>query len=218
MSTLTKQQAKDYYNRYGARQDGQAYYEDPAFDILAEHGSFSDARSVFEFGSGTGRFAAQLFSHHFSDETQYHGVDISETMVDLARENLRLWGDRARVEPSDGTTTLPCPDGSVDRLVCTFVLDLLPEDAIRQFGVEAHRALGRGGLLCIASLADGKTTASRLVGALWKTAFRLAPLRVGGCRALDLPSHLPAQLWHIEHEEALSRRGVSVNVIVARRL
>ena len=58
--TLTYAEAKKFYDRYGARQDRGAWYEDPAVAFLLEHGAFDTARAVFELGFGTGRLAERL--------------------------------------------------------------------------------------------------------------------------------------------------------------
>jgi hypothetical protein len=50
MAVLSREQARRVYDRIGARQDTQAFYEDRATAILVVHGHFRDARQVFEFG------------------------------------------------------------------------------------------------------------------------------------------------------------------------
>ena len=56
--------ARAFYDRFGKKQDCQSFYEDPALDELIAHASFEDARSVFEFGCGTGKFAARILENH----------------------------------------------------------------------------------------------------------------------------------------------------------
>ncbi len=52
------------YDRIGSLQDSQAFYEDRATGLLLQHGEFSSAESVFEFGCGTGRFALRLLEEY----------------------------------------------------------------------------------------------------------------------------------------------------------
>ena len=59
-TALTASEAEAYYNRFGKKQDSQGFYEDPALNDLIAHASFQDAQRVFEFGCGTGKFAARL--------------------------------------------------------------------------------------------------------------------------------------------------------------
>ena len=61
---LTHEQAQAFYNRMGAKQDWQAFYEAKATRDLIAHASFETAQAVFEFGCGTGAFAEMLSEAH----------------------------------------------------------------------------------------------------------------------------------------------------------
>ena len=215
MSTLTTGQAKAYYDRYGARQESQAYYEDAAFDALIAHGQFENADQVFEFGCGTGRLASRLLAHQLPDTARYTAVDISDTMVDLTTDRLRPWKDRTVISVSDGSADLPAADASMDRVVSTFVLDLLSARDTHILLEEAHRILKPGGRLCLASLDGGTSPVSRAIGQIWQMVYRLNPLRVGGCRPVDLPSYLASNSREIDHPASQTRRGISFSTLVA---
>jgi len=85
---LSQDQVREFYDRFGSRQDAQGFYEDRATAMLIEHSDFALARSVFEFGTGTGRFAEKLLSGCLPSFCRYSGIDVSSTMVRLS--NLRL--------------------------------------------------------------------------------------------------------------------------------
>lgn len=142
---LSHDEAKAFYDRFGARQDKQAFYEDAALDRLVANSRFGEARAVFEFGCGTGRLAERLLARHLPDGAAYTGVDSSATMVALAVERLARWP--AKVTISDGGMTLPAPGRAFDRIVATYVLDLLSEADGQALIAEAHRTLMPGGLL-----------------------------------------------------------------------
>ena len=93
--TVPPDALRTHYDRFGARQDRQAWYEDKALDCLADSGAFAGARSVFEFGCGTGRFAARLLAGEMPPDARYLGVDNSATMVELAGRRLAEFGPRA---------------------------------------------------------------------------------------------------------------------------
>jgi SAM-dependent methyltransferase len=99
-------------------------------------------RSVFEFGCGTGRFADRLLSRELPPDARYAGVDLSSTMVDLATRRLARFGERAQVTLTEGDVRFPFPDASFDRVVATYVLDILGEERIRELLLEAHRLPG----------------------------------------------------------------------------
>ena len=120
---LSNAESKAFYDRFGARQDRQSFYEDRALDDLVAHADLATAKHVFEFGCGTGRLAARLFEECLGPRARYDSVDISPTMVGLAKTRLARWSDRAQVLRSDGSVRLEAPDGAYDRFVSAYVLD-----------------------------------------------------------------------------------------------
>lgn len=214
---LTRSQARSFYDRFGKKQDTQAFYEDAALDELIAHAAFDQADKVFEFGCGTGRFASRLLTEQLPSSATYTGVDQSPTMIGLATQRLLPYAERAKAVQSDGSMRFPLVDHSVDRVVSTYVLDLLSEADIRQAIAEAHRVLVPGGKLCLVSLTLGVTIASRLVIALWSVLYRLRASLVGGCRPIMLEPFLAQEQWSITHRRSLSQFGVPSEVLIAAR-
>jgi ubiquinone/menaquinone biosynthesis C-methylase UbiE len=216
--TLTYGEAKAFYDRFGARQDSQAFYEDRATDELIAHGAFERARAVFEFGCGTGRFAARLLGEHLPTDCTYRAVDVSGTMVELARKRLAPWASRAEVSQSSGAMTLAAADGTYDRFVSTYVLDLLSDRDVHDLVAEAHRILAPGGLICLTSLTPGRTAFARIVTWVWRRIFALNPKLVGGCRPIRLRDYLPATDWELCHHATACRLGMTSETLVAVRV
>lgn len=215
---LTAKQAQAYYDRFGRRQDSQDFYEGPALGDLIAHADFEHAEYVFEFGCGTGRFAARLLADHLPASAHYVGCDLSPVMVGLATQRVAAAGERARVLATDGTIRFPLGDHSVDRVVSNYVLDLLSADATREFFDEAHRVLSPGGKLCLVSLTKGVSAASRMVCAVWSSVFRFSPKLVGGCRPISLQLYADPNLWRPEYNEVIIAFGVPSEVRVFSRL
>jgi len=213
-STLSHEQARAFYDRFGAKQDLQRLYEDPALDVLLDRGDFGSAAAVVELGCGTGRLAEGLLRNRLSPRATYLGFDISDTMVELARRRLRPWADRADVRRSEGELVLPIADHGCDRFVSTYVLDLLDEDDIQTALDDARRVLAPGGKLCLASLTTGTTRWSRIVGRTWSAVHARRPMWVGGCRPLELAPMLGRQ-WRIVHREVVCRFGICTEVVIA---
>jgi len=212
---LTPSQAKTFYGRFGSKQDAQAFYEDAAIDDLIAHASLEQAETVFELGCGTGRLALRLLSEQLPPSASYLGIDVSQTMIDLAKHRLLPFSERAKVERSDGSMRFPLPDHSVDRFVSTYVFDLLSDQDIRDAIREAHRVLKPGEKLCLASLTGGITPVSRVVSALWSLTFRLRASPVGGCRPIRLASYLERHAWSVDYRSVVVRFGISSEVLVA---
>jgi ubiquinone/menaquinone biosynthesis C-methylase UbiE len=214
-TTLSPAAARALYDRIGGWQDTQRFYEDCATADLIAQSDFLTAGSVFEFGAGTGRIAEQLLRSHLPAPARYHGIDISSTMVALARQRLAPWRDRATVEQSDGSPRLPAPDSSVDRFVSTYVLDLLSAEDIARVLEEAHRVLSPNGRLCLVSATHGQRPLERFVMGLAARLHSLSPRLVGGCRAVDLASSLGAGRWQVLARSVVSKWGITSEVLVA---
>ncbi len=214
---LTPDQARDFYDRWGARQDSQGWYEDEPCRCLIDQSAFPEAGSVLEFGCGTGRFARELLQHHLPPGACYRGLDISSTMLQLSRERLKEFSDRVTLIETDGSMRLAADDQSVDRVVANYVLDLLSDADIRRFLNESHRVLRAGGRLCLVNLTHGPTWPTRLVSRLWGLVHWAAPRRVGGCRPLEVRPFLEDSHWELLCEEVLVAGNLASQIIVAAK-
>lgn len=212
---FTSEDARRFYNASGAKQDRQSFYEKPALDWLAKNGGFEDADAVFELGCGTGAFARELLEKRLPPAACYKAVDLSPVMADLAEKKLRPWGDRAKVQVTDGSFAFGDATGAFDRFVAAYVLDLLDEEDIRAALNEADRLLADGGLLCVASLTNGVRPISGLVSWLWSRVRGIAPFLVGGCRPLRLLPLLDSRNWRVIRQTIVCRWGVCSEVIIA---
>jgi len=213
---LTRQQARDFYDRFGHRQDRQAYYENAALDKLLERGDFGSAEAVVEFGCGTGRFAQTLLEEHLPGNATYIGFDLSETMVQMTRKRMVSFGARASVVRTDGRPRIPLPPTSCDRFISTYVLDLLSNQDISRTLDQAWKVLRPGGLLCLTGLTYGTTFLSRWVVATWLAIHSLRPSLVGGCRPISLTDFLGPASWKVLYSTTVVSWGVPSEVLVAR--
>ncbi len=210
--------AKRFYDRFGKKQDWQAFYESRAVDELISHADFEHARSVFEFGFGTGSLAKRLLSRYLPQEASYTGIDISTTMVRLAEKRLARWKGRATVNVVDGTKGMGVPDGSFDRFLSVYVFDLLSSEEISRVLAEARRILVPRGRLCLVSLTRGVTAWCRFVSRSWEFLYRRSPSWVGGCRPIELKEYVSSDQWRIEYRNIVSSFGVTSEIIVASRI
>lgn len=215
MRTLTREEAKAFYDTFGVKQDQQSFYEERALQALVDNAACQVASFVFELGCGTGRFAQGLLDRHLPATARYLGVDISQTMVDLAAGRLAPFAPRARVALASGEPALSLPDASIDRFVSTYVFDLLPVEEQRRWLTEARRVLRPGGLLCLVGITPGVTPLSRTIMGLWQWLFARNPKWVGGCRPTSATERLEADEWEIRFRKVVVAWGVASEVIIA---
>ncbi len=210
---LTQIETENFYDSFGARQDGAGYYEDVTLAELCRFAKFEAAASIVEFGCGTGRFAEEMLR---LNNASYWGCDVSMTMIELSRKRLANFGERVTLVKSSGETTLPLQNESCDRFVSNYVLDILSADEIEAVLGEAQRILALNGLLCLTGLTFGEGVFSKAWTAFWNLRFDLNPKWVGGCRPVALTEFLSG--WELVHHNVVTTRGISSEVVVGRKL
>jgi ubiquinone/menaquinone biosynthesis C-methylase UbiE len=215
--TLSHEGAKAFYDRFGSKQDSQGFYEDKATARMIAGSSLETAGSVLEFGCGTGRLAEMLLTRHLPATARYIALDISDTMVALARKRLARFGDRVEVRRTGGEVQLAATSGSIDRVLSTYVLDLLSGDDSREFIKEAHRVLSGRGLLVLSSLTHGSGLVPGLIERGWTLLYSICPRWVGGCRPISLLPLLDGPCWRLLHHERMVQWGITSEVVVAER-
>jgi len=213
---LTRDQIRDYYVHYGSLQDTQGYYEDGPLSRLIEGGAFQRARSVAEFGCGTGRLANRILT--LSPHSSYIGLDLSQTMLEVTADRLARFDARAILIRTSGAPSLPLGEASVDRVVAAYVLDILSAPEIELWLADAARVLCRGGLLCVANLTWGTTLRSRVVSLGWWLMALHFPRRVGGCRPIDLISEIAGPTWNLLQSEKEVQGGIASQILIAEKI
>ena len=215
---LSHKGAKRYYDKLGSLLDTQAFYEQIAVRDLARHLGLQACDAVAEFGCGTGRFAAEIFETYLPQDAIYLGIDMSDTMVALAKDRLSRYGPRAEIRQSDGQIQIDRPDHTFDCIICTYVLDLLSEEDIRDFLREAHRTLKTGGRVGLVSLTKGRTPLSGMLSAAWSGLHRTSPWLVGGCRPIEIAPYLQPSQWRTDYQRVIAPFGLPSEILVASAL
>lgn len=64
-------EARVFYDTFGSKQDWQRFYEKSAVTDLIRRLDLGSAKSVIEFGCGTGWLTESLLAHHFSSDARY---------------------------------------------------------------------------------------------------------------------------------------------------
>jgi ubiquinone/menaquinone biosynthesis C-methylase UbiE len=215
--TLSYEQAKRFYDRLGAMQDTQGFYEQAALADLVAHLDLSRAQRLIEFGCGTGRFAEELFDRYLCSKASYVGVDVSGTMVKLAKSRTARFEGRAAIQQTSGLPQLNLPGAMFDRFISSYVLDLLSEEDIGMLLDEAYRVLVTGGRLGVVNLTTGSRGLSRLVSSGWEQLHRFWPMLVGGCRPITIVPRLERYRWTVLHRNVVKPFGIASEIVVAEK-
>ena len=214
---LSRKEAKVFYDRLGAKQDAQMWYEAPALALLKQQIDFDQCHQVFELGCGTGAFAKELLEQQLPTSAAYWGADISQTMLSLTKQKLSQHAERVTLLNFEKKMTFPVDNSSFDLFLSNYVLDLLAEHEIQEVIQQAHRLLRNDGILAITSITRGMTLVSRIRMSVWSLLHKIRPSLVGGCRPLPLETFLSANQWHIKSQETVTRYGIASTVIIAHK-
>ena len=180
-------------------------YEAPSLQL-------EEAEKVIEFGCGTGRLAEELFNRYLSPNACYVGLDLSSTMIELAKSRTARFGGRAAIQQTSGATHVDLPDGAFDRFISTYVLNLLSEKDIDSLLSEAYRVLRNGGLLGVVSLTRGSRGLSRFVTWTWERLHQFSPMLMGGCRPIKIRPLLE------DHRNVVTPFAVASEIVVAEKI
>lgn len=129
--------------RLGAYQ--QLFQWHPAMEPLLAAAEIAPGQVVVDYGYGPGGLAVEL-ARRVADGGHVHGVELNETFVAQARENLSTEGFSETTTVHHITDDrVPLGDGAADRLVCKNVLEYVTHyDAVI---AEFYRVVKPGGIV-----------------------------------------------------------------------
>jgi ubiquinone/menaquinone biosynthesis C-methylase UbiE len=206
--SLSPDAARRTYDRLAAYYDWFSLYEAHAKQAALERLALAPGLRLLNVGLGTGKYHDAI-PPALAPGGMAVGLDLAWRMLAQARQR----GVDLLVQADGGG--LPFAPASFDRLLCTYVLDLVNLAAIPEWLAGFRRALRPGGRMVLLSLTEGVNLPSRGFVALWKAAYAISPLACGGCRPLQL-SQMAQQAGFTQVErEVVVQWGVPSELLVA---
>jgi len=209
-NTISKQSAQRFYDRIGAYYDLASFYEAKAKEKVFELLELETGMAILNAGCGTGKEHLVLQAIVGRDGLAV-ATDISSVMVSITHRRTSSPTCQADIQ------FLPFVSQYYDRLISTYVLDLVPAHRIGSILVEYRRILKPGGRLILASLTEGATLASQALVGAWKRVYTIAPLVCGGCRPLRLRSLVEQAELQILERHVIVQLAVPSEIICAQR-
>lgn len=181
-----------------------------AHSVVLEWANVQAGMDVLEVGVGTGHVLSEIAARNRQGRTI--GVDLTPEMLAKARARLDHRGLSANLHEADARD-LPFADGSFDRILCTFLLDLLPQRDFLPVLREFFRLLRPGGQLLLAEAAPPQHPLEHL----WSWFYRLSPRMMGGCRGIRLGPYLEKAGFDIEKQQRVVRLSFPSEITLAKR-
>jgi demethylmenaquinone methyltransferase/2-methoxy-6-polyprenyl-1,4-benzoquinol methylase len=202
--------AQHFYDALATRYDWFSLYEARAKRLAVDCLDLAPGQVVLNVGLGTGKYYQEVQAS-LGDLGLAAGVDLSMSMLRVARS--RKLNDLVQSEGA----WLPFAAGSIDRLLCTYVLDLVALADLPSWLVEFRRVLKPGGRMVLVSLTDGVNLVSRGFVSVWRLAYRLSPLACGGCRPLQLAGLVRQAGFERVDRQVVLQYAVPSELLVVRR-
>jgi len=207
----------EIYSRTAAFYDQVvAEHQARAKEVAVEMLAWRPDERLLELGAGTGWLLECLAGR--SPPLRVVGLDVAEGMIEVARQRFQESGPQAPQLVLGDAARLPFRDASFDCLVCTYTLEVLPDEAVPRILDELRRVLRPAGRLVIADLTDGEGEDAAFTDD-WKRRYAADPEYFGGARPLILPPLLEsAGLSVSERRYSGHGAGWPSEVVLARRV
>jgi demethylmenaquinone methyltransferase/2-methoxy-6-polyprenyl-1,4-benzoquinol methylase len=176
---FTPDAAQRFYDALAGRYDRFSMFEARARRLALDHLQLAPGQFVLNAGLGTGINYRQA-QEVIGEQGMAAGIDLSFSMLRVAQSR-----GITELAQADGAW-LPFAPASFDRLLCTYVLDLVAWVDLPRWLSEFRRVLKPHGRMALVSLTEGVDLVSRVFVAIWKLAYRVSPVACGGCRPLQL--------------------------------
>jgi len=149
----SKNETRAFYNKISQVYDLLAdRSEDPIRQAGLKILNAGRGEKVLEIGSGTGHCLVAL-ARAVGATGKVYGLDLSDGMLGLARENLRQGGLDDQVELTCGDAArIPFASDIVDAIFMSFTLELFDTPEIPQVLAECQRVLRPGGRIVVAGM------------------------------------------------------------------
>lgn len=169
------------------------------------------AEDILEVATGTGAQLVQLARRNPQGRTV--GVEVSDGMLAKTKRRLAADGlDGVEVLRADARE-LPLPDESLDAIVNSYMLDLLPKDEIPRVLAGFHRLLRPGGRLVMSNMTLGERRAHRV----WDALYARGVVLTANCRGV-LAAPVLAEVGFVDIEREYSAQlAFPTEIVIARK-
>ena len=185
--------------------------EDKAVKRAFRLADIHDGMDILEVAVGTGRLFRKIVEQNPSGRNE--GIDLSPDMLARARKRLAQAPVASWSLQTGSAFRLPYPDNSFDRVVNTFMLDLLPVEDIPKAVSEFHRVLRPGGRLVLVNFGFGE----RWYNGIWYWLAKYFPALLTNCRPVRPQQAVERAGLHIVHHETVSQNTFPSEVIIASK-
>jgi ubiquinone/menaquinone biosynthesis C-methylase UbiE len=171
-------------------------FEEESMNLLVNECDFNNNtnQNILEIGPGTGYLANKILNNidNLNKNTKYIGIDLSKTMINKAKHNLKEYINQDIVSLHFVNNSILFTDESlfnntIDRVVLTYVLDLMSASDIHILLNILKYKMKNNSKICLINLTYGNNSISRIITNIWQIIYKLfGKHSTGGCRPLNM--------------------------------
>jgi ubiquinone/menaquinone biosynthesis C-methylase UbiE len=211
----SKEEARATYNKLSRWYDTLAgSSEQKLLKLGLDKLAAAECETVLEIGFGTGHALVAL-AQSVGKLGRVYGLDISEGMLNVARQEVEKAGLAERVELRFGDAAqLPFGDHSFDGVFMSFTLELFDTPEIPVVLAECRRVLRSGGRLAVVAMS--RKAGGGLMLRLYEWAHEQFPKYVD-CRPIFVQKALEQAGFQIMDAMEQSTWGLPVEIVVGKK-
>jgi demethylmenaquinone methyltransferase / 2-methoxy-6-polyprenyl-1,4-benzoquinol methylase len=183
--------------------------ESRAAERAVDLAGIRDGQHILEVAVGTGLTFQKIVRRN--PRGRNIGVDLSRGMLAKARRRLSRIPHASFSLVQGDAAALDLESGTIDRLINSYMFDLIAFREMAGVLTEFHRVLKPGGKLVLVNMTVGRTAGSRIYDRL----YRRFPRLLGGCRGVDLGPLLGQNRFRVQTREYVQQCLFPSEVIVA---
>lgn len=182
--------------------------EEQALQTILRWADIQDGQNLLEAGVGTGRLFSRLIPNNKTGKNI--GIDLSDAMLEKSRKKCSGLSNKQLLKAD--ITALPDNLGNFDRIISSYVLDLLPASLYPAILNRFRSMLKPDGSLIIAYMEAGESPAHRF----WNWIAITFPRLMTHCRPIDLKTYLREAGFVIVRNKSLTQLTFPSCVIEAK--
>ena len=181
---------------------------------VIEHMGKRQPEKILDIGCGTGNSLIEI-KKDLKNQTHILGLDLSYKMCQKARNKLNgLEGSADADVICSNALSAPYAENSLNAILLSFTLELLPGELMGSLLDEIARLLVRDGYLYVIHMAEEETNS--IISNLYKRAHKKFP-RLIDCRPISATNILERRGYKILYSQMVRLWGLPVGILEATK-